>query len=87
MITEREGALDLSHGPATIEFDHVDFSYPSATEVSLASLESVAVLEATDARQVLFDVTFRAEPGQLVVLDRTVRCWQDDDHPPRRAAS
>ncbi len=68
MITEREGALDLSHGPATIEFDHVDFSYPSATEVSLASLESVAVLEATDARQVLFDVTFRAEPGQLVAL-------------------
>ena len=55
-------------GPAVIEFDHVDFGYPSAEEVSLASLESVAVLERTVSQQVLFDVSFRAEPGQLVAL-------------------
>ena len=68
MITGTRGRARLSHGPATIEFDHVDFSYPSATEVSLASLESVAVLETPAPSQVLFDVTFRAEPGELVAL-------------------
>jgi ATP-binding cassette subfamily B protein len=53
---------------ATIEFDHVDFRYPSAKEVSLASLESVAVLDNTLPRQVLHDVSFKAEPGDLVAL-------------------
>jgi ATP-binding cassette subfamily B protein len=55
-------------GPARIEFDHVDFRYPTAEEVSLASLESVAVLDTTVSQQVLFDVSFTAEPGQLVAL-------------------
>jgi ATP-binding cassette subfamily B protein len=68
MIAEKPGAVDVPHGPATIEFAHVDFSYPRAEEVSLASLESVAVLEQAPTSQVLFDVSFRAEPGQLVAL-------------------
>jgi ATP-binding cassette subfamily B protein len=68
MIAERPGAVDLPRGAATIEFAHVDFSYPRAEEVSLASLESVAVLEQTSSSQVLFDVSFTAEPGQLVAL-------------------
>jgi ATP-binding cassette subfamily B protein len=68
MITERPGAVALGRGPATIEFDHVSFAYPDAKDVSLASLESVAVLEHPPSTQVLSDVTFRAEPGQLVAL-------------------
>ena len=36
--------------------------------MSLASLESVAVLDPTVSSQVLFDVTFTAEPGQMVAL-------------------
>ena len=68
MIAEKPGAVDVPRGPATIEFEHVDFSYPRAEEVSLASLESVAVLEQAPTSQVLFDVSFRAEPGQLVAL-------------------
>ena len=68
MIAEKPGAVDVPRGPATIEFTHVDFSYPRAEEVSLASLESVAVLEQAPTSQVLFDVSFRAEPGQLVAL-------------------
>ncbi|HVS69582.1 MAG TPA: ABC transporter ATP-binding protein, partial [Mycobacteriales bacterium] len=62
-------ALDVPGGQAVaVEFDHVDFSYPTAAEVSLASLESVAILDNSPERQVLHDVTFRAEPGQLVAL-------------------
>jgi ATP-binding cassette subfamily B protein len=54
-----------------IDFDHVWFRYPTASEVSLASLESIAlqVPERTDANaDVLRDVTFRAPAGQLTAL-------------------
>ena len=68
MITDRPDARPIPPGPARVEFDHVDFRYPNAEEVSLASLESVAVLDPTVSQQVLFDITFTAEPGQLVAL-------------------
>jgi ATP-binding cassette subfamily B protein len=68
MIDEKSDATSVPPGPARVEFDHVDFRYPTAEEVSLASLESVAVLDATPSQQVLFDVSFSAEPGQLVAL-------------------
>src|ERR1035438_5136049 len=68
MITDAPDARPLPPGPARVEFDHVDFRYPTAEEVSLASLESVAVLDPTVSQQVLFDITFTAEPGQLVAL-------------------
>ncbi|HEY2887092.1 MAG TPA: ABC transporter ATP-binding protein [Candidatus Limnocylindrales bacterium] len=68
MIAERPDAVPVPRGPARIEFDHVDFRYPTADEVSLASLESVAVLDQAPTQQVLFDISFTAEPGQLVAL-------------------
>jgi ATP-binding cassette subfamily B protein len=68
MIDERPDAVNVPRGPASVEFSHVDFRYPDAEEVSLASLESVAVLDHTVSQQVLFDVSFTAEPGQLVAL-------------------
>jgi ATP-binding cassette subfamily B protein len=68
MIDEKPDAVALPRGPARIEFAHVDFAYPTAEEVSLASLESVAVLERTVSKQVLHDVSFTAEPGMLVAL-------------------
>jgi ATP-binding cassette, subfamily B, bacterial len=61
-----------SPGPAAdIEFDHVSFHYPAASEVSLASLESIAlqVPERTDASLgVLHDVSFTAPAKQLTAL-------------------
>ena len=68
MIAERPGAVAIPRGAATIEFEHVDFSYPTAEEVSLASLESVAVLDQAPTQQVLFDLSFTALPGELVAL-------------------
>ncbi len=68
MIAERPGAVAIPRGPATIEFDRVDFRYPTAEEVSLASLESVAVLDQAPTQQVLFDISFTALPGQLIAL-------------------
>ena len=68
MVDEKPDALVVPRGPATIEFDHVDFRYPRAEEVSLASLESVAVLDQAPTAQVLYDVSFTARPGELVAL-------------------
>jgi len=68
MIADKPGAVDIERGPAAIRFDHVDFRYPTPEEVSLASLEAVAVMERSGGQQVLFDVSFVAEPGQLVAL-------------------
>ena len=53
---------------ASVEFDHVSFSYPGAADVSLASLESVAVLDQRRNAGVLTDITFAVEAGQTVAL-------------------
>ncbi len=68
MIDERPDARSIPRGPATVAFDHVSFSYPSAEDVSLASLEAVAVLEAPSSAEVLHDVSFTVTPGQMVAL-------------------
>ncbi|MGQ0846447.1 MAG: ABC transporter ATP-binding protein [Sporichthyaceae bacterium] len=67
-IAERPGAVAAPPGVVSVEFADVDFRYPGADEVSLASLESVARLEPVKNEQVLHGVSFRAEPGSLVAL-------------------
>jgi len=69
MVADKPGAVALTKGPATVSFDHVRFRYPSADQVSLASLESVARQDSAPVRDdVLRDVTFTAEPGKMVAL-------------------
>jgi ATP-binding cassette, subfamily B, bacterial len=68
MVAEKPDATPVPDGPASVEFDDVRFRYPQASEVSLASLESVAVLDTTPSVPVLKGVSFRAEPGSLVAL-------------------
>jgi len=54
-----------------IQFDHVSFRYPSAAEVSLASLESIALPapeRPASAAGVLHEVSFTAPSGQLTAL-------------------
>ncbi|MGA7078572.1 MAG: ABC transporter ATP-binding protein [Terriglobales bacterium] len=68
MIQEKPNAIAIPDGPARISFDHVSFRYPTASEVSLASLEAVAIPDQTPGKTVLYDITFGAEPGQLVAL-------------------
>ncbi|HEY6796484.1 MAG TPA: ABC transporter ATP-binding protein [Kineosporiaceae bacterium] len=68
LVAERPGARTLPPGPLSVELDDVHFRYPSADEVSLASLEQVAVADRSGGEQVLHGVSLRAEPGQLVAL-------------------
>jgi ATP-binding cassette, subfamily B, bacterial len=68
LVRERPDPVPLPAGPLAVELDRVCFSYPSAEQVSLASLEDVAVLDPRGGTQVLHGVSFRAEPGQVVAL-------------------
>ncbi|MDT0446846.1 ABC transporter ATP-binding protein [Streptomyces johnsoniae] len=68
LIEERADARPVPPGPVSVEFDAVDFAYPAADRVSLASLEEVATLDTRGGEQVLHGVSFRAEPGQLIAL-------------------
>ena len=68
MIADPPQPQAIPAGGARIEFNQVDFQYPAASEVSLASLEEVAVLDSRESEQVLHDVSFTVEPGQTVAL-------------------
>ena len=68
MVTSKPDAKPVPPGPVRIEFDRVGFRYPTAREVSLASLESVAVLDRHQEKDVLADISFVAEPGQMIAL-------------------
>ncbi len=68
VIAESDRPRAVPDGPVSVEFDDVRFAYPAADKVSLASLESVATLDARGGEEVLHGISFRAEPGQLVAL-------------------
>jgi ATP-binding cassette subfamily B protein len=68
MVDDKPDATVLPQGASAVEFRSVSFRYPTASEVSLASLESVAVLDQAPSQQVLFDVSFDVRPGTMTAL-------------------
>jgi ATP-binding cassette subfamily B protein len=68
MIADKPGAVELTGGPATVEFVNVSFRYPTADEVSLASLETVPSLDQRASADILRSVSFTVEAGQMVAL-------------------
>jgi ATP-binding cassette, subfamily B, bacterial len=68
MVADAPDATELPADARSIEFADVRFSYPTARDVSLASLEEVAVLDSGTSPEVLHGVSFRAEPGEMVAL-------------------
>lgn len=69
MITQKPDAATVPAGPLRLQFEKVSFRYPTAAEVSLQSLEAIAVPERkVPPRTVLQEIDFTAEPGQLVAL-------------------
>ena len=67
-VVEKPDAVALGREASRVEFDQVDFTYPRAEDVSLASLETVARVESRDSGEVLHGVSFAAEPGQMIAL-------------------
>ncbi len=68
LVQERQDAEALPDGPLGVELDAVSFRYPSADDVSLASLESTASGDRGAGEPVLHDVSLVVQPGQLVAL-------------------
>lgn len=68
MIREADETTPLPEGELGIQFRDVSFTYPSADEVSLASLESVSVLDPRENVEVLHDISFDVQPGHMVAL-------------------
>lgn len=68
LVQEMKEPTVLPAHASRLEFDHVAFGYPSGEQASLASLESVALPENPDNSQVLHDIAFTAEPGQMIAL-------------------
>jgi len=68
MVKNRDNAVVLKTTEPRIEFKNVNFSYPRAEEISLASLESAAKAETVQSGQVLRDLSFVAAPGTMTAL-------------------
>jgi len=68
MVKSRDNAIELKTTEPRIEFKNVNFSYPRAEEISLASLESAAKAETVQSGQVLKDLSFVAAPGTMTAL-------------------
>ncbi len=69
MVTQAADARPLPAGPLSVAFEDVSFHYPKASEVSLASLESVAREETlAGGVDVLGGVSFVVPAGTLTAL-------------------
>ncbi|MBW4077995.1 MAG: ABC transporter ATP-binding protein [Acidobacteria bacterium] len=68
MIKQSPDAVVIPDQPASLVFRGVEFAYPGADEVSLASLEAVARLDDTPRNQVLFGIDFEVAPGTMTAL-------------------
>ena len=68
IVKEAAHPVVLPQHLVSVEFEGVGFRYPSADEVSLKSLETVASGDRRASGPVLHDVNFSIRPGELVAL-------------------
>jgi len=68
MVRDNPGAKEFKASKPSVVFDHVEFRYPTADEISLASLEMVAKKEIVDSGVVLKDLSFTCAPGTLTAI-------------------
>lgn len=68
LVQEADDAQPLPHGPVGVELEDVDFGYPTADQVSIASLESRPDVDGSRDEPVLHGVSLRVAPGEMVAL-------------------
>lgn len=68
VITESESLVAIPEGHVDVEFNHVDFSYPTASEISLPSLEEGTEFVDRGGEQILHDVNFTIASGTMTAL-------------------
>ena len=67
-IADKPGAVDLVEPKGRIEFDHVTFRYPPASQVSVASLEIPGAASSDPDVDVLHDISLVVEAGETVAI-------------------
>jgi ATP-binding cassette subfamily B protein len=67
-IVDADQPVPLPTAGVTVELDDVRFRYPTAAEVSLASLEGVALLDDSVPHEVLHGISLRVEPGRTLAI-------------------
>nr|WP_083318898.1 ABC transporter ATP-binding protein [Brevibacterium sp. HMSC07C04] len=67
-VQEPVNPKPLPAGPVSVEYRDVSFRYPTAAEVSLASLEDVAVLDGRESAEVLHGLNISVPAGHTVAL-------------------
>ena len=65
MVTDSLNVKELKTDKPEVKFNSVSFTYPSAKEISLASLEAVAKPEMVESGEVLKNISFTVLPGTL----------------------
>ena len=67
-ITDRPNAKELVSPQGAVEFDHLWFRHPAASEISIPSLEGGGNPDQAASEWILKDLSFRISPGQTVAL-------------------
>jgi len=65
MVIDSQNAKSLKTDKPEVKFDSVSFTYPTAKEISLASLESVAKPELVESGEVLKNISFTVLPATM----------------------
>jgi ATP-binding cassette subfamily B protein len=68
MVKEQVNARILSSKTPAISFEDVRFTYPSAGQISLASLESASMPEVKENEEILKGISFTVAPGTVTAL-------------------
>jgi ATP-binding cassette subfamily B protein len=68
MVTSPSAPVPLPSGQPRIRFSDVTFSYPKATDISLASLEVTAKKEIVESGLILDGISFEVAPGTLTAI-------------------
>jgi ATP-binding cassette, subfamily B, bacterial len=68
MVSNKDGAQELTKKVPSIEFKDVSFSYPRPDQISLASLESAAKEEFIESGEVLKNVSFTVPAGSFTAI-------------------
>jgi len=68
MVKESKSPITLASRTPAISFEEVRFTYPSAQQISLASLESTSLPEVKESEEILKGISFTAAPGTVTAL-------------------
>ena len=68
MVKESAKPITLTSRTPVISFEDVRFTYPSAQQISLASLESASLPEVKESEEILKGLSFTADAGTVTAL-------------------